>query len=213
MSTPTDKAAVARAINNYLRTGTTDPLMTAWPGSLREKAERSRSDVRSALVNQVMRQAAGRTHPPLPFHDPRELTRRRVMPMVAGLFPSSERDAVLQVVEGAVIFVTADNIGQLLMTQRWDHTAWNLANLYLGALGVTLLSPEARPLVGLSEEMICFVSPRYFSDPDPASDFVVHEVAHIFHNCKRRTAGLSETRRKEWILDIAFHKRETFAYA
>ncbi len=42
---------------------------------------------------------------------------------------------------------------------------------------------------------------------------MVHEVAHIFHNCKRRTAGLVETRRREWLLDIAFRKRETFAYA
>jgi hypothetical protein len=42
---------------------------------------------------------------------------------------------------------------------------------------------------------------------------VVHEAAHIFHNCKRRTAGLAETRRREWLLDIEFRKRETFAYA
>jgi hypothetical protein len=41
----------------------------------------------------------------------------------------------------------------------------------------------------------------------------VHEVAHIFHNCKRRTVGLPETRRREWLLDIAFPRRETFAYA
>ena len=40
---------------------------------------------------------------------------------------------------------------------------------------------------------------------------MVHEVAHIFHNCKRRNAGLPETRRKEWLLDIEFRKRETLA--
>ena len=45
------------------------------------------------------------------------------------------------------------------------------------------------------------------------ADFVVHEAAHIFHNCKRRTIGLPETRNKEWLLSIEFRKRETFAYA
>jgi len=56
-------------------------------------------------------------------------------------------------------------------------------------------------------------SPAYFEEEDPFADFVVHEVAHIFHNCKRRDVGLAETRRLEWLLDIGFHKRETFAYA
>ena len=41
----------------------------------------------------------------------------------------------------------------------------------------------------------------------------MHEVAHIFHNCKRRTLGLPHSRTKEWLLDIAFVERETFAYA
>jgi hypothetical protein len=38
-------------------------------------------------------------------------------------------------------------------------------------------------------------------------------VAHIFHNCKREHVGLPFTRRREWLLDIAYQKRETFAYA
>jgi hypothetical protein len=133
--------------------------------------------------------------------------------MVRGLFPTAERKAVLELVERSVIFVTSDNIEQLLMNTRWHHTAWMLANLHLGTLGADLLGPGATWLVGLSEETSCFVSPAYFSDPDPTSDFVVHEVAHIFHNCKRGTAGLPETGRGEWLLDIAFHRRETFAYA
>jgi hypothetical protein len=41
----------------------------------------------------------------------------------------------------------------------------------------------------------------------------VHEAAHVFHNCKRLTAGLPERPRQEWMLEIDFHKRETFAYA
>ena len=45
---------------------------------------------------------------------------------------------------------------------------------------------------------------------DPFADFIAHEAAHIFHNCKRATIGLSETRTKEWSLDIEYRKRETF---
>lgn len=44
-------------------------------------------------------------------------------------------------------------------------------------------------------------------------DFVVHEAAPIFHNCKRRTIGLSATPRREWLLDIDYRNCETFAYA
>ena len=53
----------------------------------------------------------------------------------------------------------------------------------------------------------------YFDGVGPFADFVVHEVAHIFHNCKRQIAGLPFTRCKEWLLDIQLEKRETFAYS
>src|ERR1039457_5205527 len=62
-------------------------------------------------------------------------------------------------------------------------------------------------------ETTCFVSPEYFAADDPFADFIVHEVAHIFHNCKRETIGLRETRTKVWLLDIEYRKRETFAYS
>ena len=65
----------------------------------------------------------------------------------------------------------------------------------------------------MSEETTCYVSPEYFSQDDPFADFIVHEAAHIFHNCKRTIVGLRQTRRKEWLLDIEYRKRETFAYS
>ena len=52
----------------------------------------------------------------------------------------------------------------------------------------------------------------YFTETNRFADFLVHEAAHVFHNCKRRTIGLPETRRQEWLLEIAFQQRETFAY-
>src|SRR5207244_10257284 len=95
----------------------------------------------------------------------------------------------------------------------YDHSAWDLANLYLASTGADLLGEEALRIVGYSEGSTCYVSPEYFSEGAPFEGFIVHEAAHVFHNCKRRTAGLRETRRREWLVDIAFGKRETFAYA
>jgi len=75
------------------------------------------------------------------------------------------------------------------------------------------LGEEAAGIVGLSEETTCYLSAEYFRESGRFSDFVVHEAAHIFHNCKRGTLGLPEPRSREWLLDIEFRKRETFAYA
>jgi hypothetical protein len=67
--------------------------------------------------------------------------------------------------------------------------------------------------VGLSESTTCYVSPAYFAADDPFADFVVHEAAHIFHNCKWRRIGLRATHTKEWPLDIEYRQRETLAYS
>jgi hypothetical protein len=80
-------------------------------------------------------------------------------------------------------------------------------------VGSDLLGPEAPWLVGISEGTTCYVSPAYFLEPDPFADFLIHEAAHVFHQCKRSTVGLPESRTQEWLLDIEFRRRETFAYA
>ena len=41
----------------------------------------------------------------------------------------------------------------------------------------------------------------------------MHEAAHVFHNCKRRTLNFKATRNREWLLPIAFAHREKFALA
>ena len=120
---------------------------------------------------------------------------------------------VLATLEKSVVFLTSANVEPLLLEHSFDSSAWTLANLYLASLGVELLGEDAPRLVGLSEETTCFVSPEYFAEDDPFADFIVHEVAHIFHNCKRATVGLRETRTKEWLLDIEYRRRETFAYS
>ena len=88
-----------------------------------------------------------------------------------------------------------------------------MATCYLASCGVPLLSADTPQIVGLSDAITCYISTAYFQPAHRLDDFLVHEAAHVFHNCKRVTVGLLETRRREWLLDIAYRKRETFAYA
>ncbi|HWZ50709.1 MAG TPA: hypothetical protein VNW54_04515 [Granulicella sp.] len=204
---------IAEEVERYLLTGDRDPLYSAWSGSFLERANRARVDLRGALVRKVRRLTKGLTHEPLPKTDTVALTRGKVEPMVRGLFPRAEQDAVLARLEQSVVFTTSENIERLLHECSFDSSAWTLANLYLTSFGAELLGKDAPCLVGLSEEITCYVSPEYFAEDDPFADFIVHEVAHVFHNCKRATIGLRETRTKKWLLDIEYRKRETFAYA
>jgi hypothetical protein len=108
--------------------------------------------------------------------------------------------------------ITGENIVSIIFDHDYDSSAWTIANLYLASIDAELLADDAPCLVGLSEETTCYVTPEAF-DEEPFADFIVHEAAHIFHNCKRRTVGLPETRTREWLLDIEYRKRETFAYS
>ncbi len=204
---------IAEEVERYLLTGESDPLYSAWSGSFLERANRARDDLRGALVRTVRRLTQGLAHEPLPETDTVALTRAKVEPMVRGLFPRAEQDAVLARLEQSVVFTTSANIEKLLHGCGFDSTAWTLANLYVASFSTELLGKDAPRLVGLSEETTCYVSPEYFAEDDPFADFIVHEVAHVFHNCKRATIGLRETRAKKWLLDIEYRKRETFAYA
>lgn len=185
----------------------------AWPGGFMERCQRQHADLRGALVEEVRRLAMGRTHEPVPENAGVAFTRSKVEPMVRGLFSKVEQDVVLATLEKSVVYVTSETIEPLLLSHSWDRSAWDLANLYLLSVGAKLLGKDARHLVGISEGATCYVSPEYFAEDDPFADFIVHEAAHIFHNCKRRTIGLRETRTKEWLLDIEYRQRETFAYS
>jgi hypothetical protein len=203
---------VAQEIERYLRTGESDPYRSAWSGSFLERENGAHDNLRKALVREVRRLTAGLGHNLMSKSDTISLTRVKVEPMVRGLFPRAEQDLVLAILEQSVVFLMSANIEPLLLECAFDSSAWTLANLYLASVGAELLGEGAPRLVGLSEET-CYVSLEYFSQDDPFADFIVHETAHIFHNCKRTTVGLRKIRRKEWLLDIEYRKRETFAYS
>ena len=206
-------STIADEIERYLRTGDADMMGHPWPGDVMERGRRQHADIRGALLEEVRRLSKGRTHEAVPNNVGVAFTRAKVEPMVRGLFPKAEQDVVLATLEKSVVYVTSDTIESIILNHGWDRSAWDLANLYLLSVGAELLGPDAPRVVGISEETTCYVSPDYFAEDDPFADFIVHEAAHIFHNCKRRTIGLRETRTKEWLLDIEYRQRETFAYS
>ncbi len=208
-------AAQATEIRCYLETGQHDELGGAWPGrTIVESMQNARAARRAALCTAVQRQSAkGTITVPALDQEPQRLVRDRVAPMVRGLFPAGEQDIVLALLEHSLCVLTPANIEAVLTEAPWDHTAWSLANLYLGSIGAPLLAPDAPRLLGLSAETTCYLAVDTVARREPFVDVLVHEAAHVFHNCKRRTVGLPATRVREWLLLIDFRKRETFAYA
>jgi hypothetical protein len=202
------------SIERYLQSGEHDPYFAAWSGGLMARARLGHAELKRALIEAVEGRVAGLEVPEtICPRDQVSLTRSRVEPMVRGLFPRREQEQVLGVLERSIVFLTPKTIRQVLEDAVWLHTAWALANLYLGSVGAELLSEEAPRIVGLSEETTCYVSLEYLTETDRFSDYVVHETAHVFHNCKRETIGLEERRGREWLLDIDFGKRELFAHS
>ena len=84
--------------------------------------------------------------------------------MVRGLFPRREQEQVLALVEGSVVFLDPENIGDVLTGQSFDKTAWRLANLFLGSFEAELLGPDDCGILGMSQETTCYVSQVYFDD-------------------------------------------------
>jgi len=201
-------------VQRYVRTGEHDNhSFLGWPGSnLFARAEHAHAALAEALVTEVRKRAPHAVVPEaLSGLDVVAFARAKVAPMVRGLFPRGEQQTVLDVLARSLVFLTPDSLEPVLRRSRWLGTAWDLANLYLSSFQAELLSDEAPHILGLSEETSCYVSVEYFTGSGRFADFVVHEAAHVFHNCKRRTIVLPSTPRREWILDIDFAKRETFA--
>jgi len=211
----TENPDVQREIAHYLKTGSHNPACFAWPeGGILVRAQKMNEALRSALIEEVRKFSKGILPPPgIGNVDQTALARTKILPMVNGLFPETERPLVMSMFEKSVVFLTSENIERVLKDTTWANTAWKLANLYLTSIGAPCLSEDAIPLEGFSEETTCFVSTRYFTQKDRFADFIVHEAAHVFHNCKRMTIGLPYTRNREWLLEIDFRKRETFAYS
>ena len=202
-------------IDHFLSTGYhDDTLFEIWPGnSFIERCKNGDAALRIALISAVMQRAEVAVSE---CQDDSSLDinlRTKFTPMVHGLFPKSEQTFILDMLERSVVFLTPATIITNIENTRWLSTAWNIANIYLGSLAAKPLGDEKPAILGLSEETTSYVSLEYFRTNNPFDDYVMHEAAHIFHNCKREMIGLPELRRREWLLDIDYAKRETFAYS
>ena len=215
MTTRREAVIIAKAVQRYIGSGDYAADSHYWLGAnYVEKEINHHVALRNGLLAEVRIRAAGARPPALPDGlDLVGFTRSRVAPMVAGLFPAKEHEIVLGLLERSVVFLTPSNIEQVLTNEDCPSSAWDLANLYLGSLGRRGLDGKRAGLVGLSQETTCFVALTYFTEEDRFADFVVHEAAHIFHNWKRQYAGMPYTRTREWLLEIEFRQRETFAYS
>ena len=204
-----------KAIERFLRTGEHDAHFGVWPGdNFLACAQHGDAALRGALISTVCKRTPRAIVPAaLLARNVIAITRTKVAPMVRGLFPQGEQEIVLDVLGRSVVLLTPDTIATVIGETRWLHTAWDLANLYLASVGAELLAEDAPQIVGLSEETTCYVSADYFCAQNRFDDYLVHEAAHIFHNCKRATIGLRQSRGREWLLEIDFGKRETFAHA
>ena len=207
----------ATVVAHYLATGDAGQNQWDWPGQNFVEVEINGSRIlRDALVAAVLERVPTSEQRATPhLGDLVELTRDKVAPMVNGLFAMDERSTILATLERSVIFLTPENIESQLRASSWLSSSWDLANMYLLERGAEPLSPDAPSLVGMSEETTCYLSLTYLGsqEREPFSDYLVHEAAHVFHNTRRCTIGLAETRSKESLLNIDFRKRETFAYA
>ena len=201
-------------IDRFITQGEYDNSFSIWSGNtFMDQAVNGSRALKEALSSEVLTRSA--QVPVLTYPDSRLNinARAKFTPIVEGLFPRGEQSIVLDMLEKSVIFLTPATIETVLQKSPWLHTAWDLANMYLTSIRAKALSDTEQVIVGLSEEMTCYVSMSYFVSNDRFEDYVIHEATHIFHNCKRKIIELADSRRREWLLEIDCSKRETFAYA
>ncbi len=201
-------------IERFLVTGAYDIYFAGWPGSnCLDAAVQATRRLRSALIAETFRRSEGLKFSNFVPDDLYCWSSNKLKPMVNGLFKGRERTVILHLLASNIVFLTPPNVARALDSERWLSTAWDVANIYLESLNVPALSAQASNIVGLSQETTCYVSMAYFKETDPFADFVVHEAAHVFHNCRRSTAGLSQKSHSDFLLDIDYRMRETFAWA
>ncbi len=211
------KPSIARNIDRYLQTGEHDPLFVGFPGSDHfDRMNRGYRVLAEALLAEVHSRASGDAAEASAFFptDVSAFARQRIEPMVHGLFRRTDRDAVTKLLADSVVFITTDTVDSLIEREA-PHSAWLIANLFLRSIGQDAISDQAPPIVGFSVSTTCYVSLEYFRKDSASaySDYVLHEAAHIFHNARRRDAGLMGKKEDDWLLPIEFSMRETFAYA
>ena len=115
-------------IDHFLATGDHDLLFLNWPGeNILDRARQGSRTLADALTAEVRRRAERvtvRTPDALRGIDIVAFTRRKVEPMVRGLFPGKEQGPVLALLERSVVFLTPETIQPLIQNEKSLRTAW-----------------------------------------------------------------------------------------
>ena len=197
------------AIERFLSTGTWDPAFPDWEGPLAERRRRGTATLREILCR-VVAWRASRAPVAIPRAPAdREATiRRRLRPMLAGLFDPPDAAALIEALPGRVSVLTPASFPAAAATLPLA-TAWDLANLLLDDLRAPPLSDDVPQLDGLCAAGRAYVLPRALAAP-PGVDVLVHEAAHLLHLLPRAALGLEPAALP--ILAVPPRRRETFAY-
>jgi hypothetical protein len=186
----------------------------AWSGSNVIERMRAHHDALiDALYSEIARRTRRTRLPAEPAVDWSKYVTERLTPMVRGLVPPPVQAAALRRLVAAVKLVTPGTVKEVLRGVSFLSTAWDVANLYLDAVGAKPLHAEGWAPLGLAAGDECYVSVHYVTKSGPLDDFVVHEAAHMLNDTKRRDVGLPQGRDKEWLLGIWYRHRELFAYS
>ena len=72
--------------------------------------------------------------------------------------PQLNLPAVLDALQHSVVFLTPENIVELLRSSPYLSTSWKLACMYLLERGAEPLSDDAPSIVGMSEDKTCYLT-------------------------------------------------------
>jgi len=209
------EVTVDEAIVEYLQTGRADQMHPEWPGAgFFDRATRAEEGLHAALVAEVRRRSKGKgwgSRVDVPA-DMAAFTRSLVEPMVRGLFSRSKHESILNLLERSAVLVTDANVEDIIRGAPSLSTGWNVANFYLVGVGAEALGGTGS-YAGFSTNLKCYVTPEYFEQKEPFVDFLIHECAHVLHDCKFERIELRATRSRERLVELEFRERETFAYS
>lgn len=199
------------AVERFLATGSLPRGHEGWPGATpAERRAAAEADAR-ALLGRIVRWRA--SHAPLdvgaPPTDTAVIVRDRAGPMVRGLFPADEAQAILADLPAHVRVVTPATFPSIA-AELSPGAAWDVANLLLDALGAPPLSDDSPELDGLERGAVGCVLPEALHPPCSTRDVLVHELAHVLHDARRGTFGLRPARAP--LLRVPPERRETFAW-
>jgi hypothetical protein len=199
--------ARSEAIEAFLATGSPPPDWSAWGGDVAA----AEATIRRVLVRIVAHRCEGAPlRGRVPADDPGEVVLRRVRPMLRGLLPAEEVDALGRLLKERVCVVTPESYASDIRLLTLED-AWTLANVLLEDLGAPPISDDTPQLDGLCAAGHAWVPPGGLRPPTATTDVVVHEVAHLLHTLTPRDLGLGEGRTP--LLPVPPDRTESFAYA